>query len=129
MDVERYARTDDFLASAGAFLVASEAEHNLILGICEHLRDDPRLYGHDPYFAVARDGGTIVATALRTPPHNLLLSEMADERAVEPLWADVRRAFAALPGVLGPTAVVARFARAWEALTGARAHVAVKERI
>ena len=32
---------DDFLAAAGDFLVAREAEHNLLLGVAQNVRDTP----------------------------------------------------------------------------------------
>jgi hypothetical protein len=91
MRVARHARVEDFLASAGDFLVEREAEHNLIIGLCERLRAEPRLYGHDPYFAVAEDRGRILAAALRTPPHNLVLSEVDDEGARAPAAERGRR--------------------------------------
>ncbi|MDQ2911254.1 MAG: hypothetical protein M3R39_09620, partial [Actinomycetota bacterium] len=129
MHVERYERVDEFLARAGAFLAAREAEHNLILGFSARLRHEPRLFGEDAYLAVVEEDGEVLAAALRTPPHNLVLSEVDDEGAIEPLVADVRAAFATLPGALGPTEAVARFAELWQAATGARGHRALAERI
>ena len=38
MRLDRYTRVADFLAAAGDFLAAREAEHNLILGISSSLR-------------------------------------------------------------------------------------------
>ncbi len=129
MDVHRYAEADGFLDHAGEFLAAREAEHNLILGLSSRLRHEPRMYGEPPYLAVVDDGGRIVAAALRTPPHNLVLSEIDDPAAIEPLARDVSDVFTAVPGVVGPTARVEAFVRAWEAATGARGHRAIAERI
>lgn len=54
---------------AGPFLAAREAEHNLLLGLCANLKT--RSYGSlPPYLAVVREGGRVVAAALRTPPFN-----------------------------------------------------------
>jgi predicted GNAT family acetyltransferase len=129
MHLTRYSDVDGFRARTEPFLAEREAEHNLLLGLLGRLRRDPRLYGSDPYLAVVEDGGRIVAAALRTPPHNLVLSEVEDEAAIEPLVVDAHAAFDALPGVFGPTGPVERFVRAWQALTRARARLAVAERI
>jgi predicted GNAT family acetyltransferase len=129
VDVHRYGEADGFLEHAGEFLAVREAEHNLILGLSSRLRQEPLLFDEPPYLAVVEDGGRVVAAALRTPPHNLVLSEIDDEGAIEPLVVDVSRAFASLPGVIGPKRHVESFARAWEAATGAQGHRALAERI
>ena len=129
MELERLTHADDFLAAAGDFLTAREAEHNLILGLSSRLRDSPRLYGEDPYFLVVRDRGRVVAAALRTPPHNLILSETADDRTTEAICAAAHQAFPTLPGVIGPSEVAAAFARAWPARTGAWASLAIAQRV
>jgi uncharacterized protein len=129
MEIRRYGDAEEFLRRAGDFLVAREAEHNLILGLSAQLRTRPRPYGEDPYFAIAEEEGRVVAAALRTPPHNLVLSEVDDERVIEPLANDARDAFGSLPGILGPSRVAARFAELWQAATGARAHRAIAERV
>jgi len=129
VDVHRYPEADGFLEHAGEFLAAREAEHNLILGLSSRLRQDPLAFGEAPYLAVVEDGGLVVAAGLRTPPHNLVLSEIANHAALEPLCADVLRAFGELPGATGPTEAVARFVELWEAATGARGRRAIAERI
>ncbi len=63
MRLDRYTRVADFLAAAGDFLAAREAEHNLILGISSALRRTPGSIDGPPYLAVVsrrrpgRDGG------------------------------------------------------------------------
>ena len=47
-EVERLADVDAFVAAAGAFLEAREAEHNLILGLCSRLRVAPTMYDEPP---------------------------------------------------------------------------------
>jgi uncharacterized protein len=128
MEVTRHETADAFLEDAGDFLVAREAEHNLILGLSSRLRQKPRLYGDDPYFAVVEDDGRVVGAALRTPPHNLVLSELDDEHAIEPLLTDVREVFLSLPGVVGPKERVAQFAEAWQAAEGIRARLQIAQR-
>jgi predicted GNAT family acetyltransferase len=128
LHVERPPDAASFLERAGPFMLDREAEHNLLFGIVGRLRHDPRRYGEEPYFALVLDDGRIVAVAVRTPPHNLILSLVDDEGALAPLAADVQDAFGSLPGVIGPSAAVERFVRIWEGRTGAAGRVAMRER-
>ena len=128
MQVERHGDAESFLADAGGFLMEREAEHNLILGLSGRLRVDPRIYGEAPYFAVAREGGGVVAATMRTPPHNLILSEVDDEAALELLAADANNVFESLTGVVGPKAAVASMAQIWEARTGQPARLLLRQR-
>src|SRR5688500_10942587 len=102
LELIRYDDAGDFLEVAGDYLVAREAEHNLILGISGRLRSAQLLFGSSPYFAAVLKDGEVVGAALRTPPHNLVLSELVHARAVDLLMADVAVEFPDLPGVLGP---------------------------
>jgi len=128
VEVTRHAGAESFLADAGGFLLAREAEHNLMLGLSGRLRVEPRTYGENPYYAVARGGGEVVAATMRTPPHNLILSEVDDEAALEPLAADANDVFESLTGVVGPKAPVARMAQIWEARSGQTAHLMLCQR-
>ena len=128
MEVLRSSSVPAFLDHAGAFLAEREAEHNLIFGISSRLRQQPLMYGEPPYFAVAEDGDRVVGAAMRTPPHNFILSEIEDEAAIGPLVADARAAFGSLPGVVGPKKHVARFAAAWADATGASTRLQLAQR-
>ena len=129
MRIERHAEVEAFLARAGAFLEEREAEHNLIFGLSSTLARDPNAYGSDPYLTTAEEDGRVVAAALRTPPHNLVLSESDDDHTWEAFAADAYAADAALGGVLVPTAGVAPFVETWRGLTGADARQARSQRI
>jgi predicted GNAT family acetyltransferase len=129
MEVRRHATADGFLEHAGEFLAEREAEHNLILGLSSQLQRAPRMYGDDPYLAVVEDEGRIVGAVLRTPPHNLVLSELDDERAIEPIVAAVHEAFGSLPGVVGPKERAGQFAAAWQTATGAKARLELAQRV
>jgi predicted GNAT family acetyltransferase len=127
MELRRFTRVDDFLASAGDFLVAREAEHNLILGLCSGLRVAPGAYGGPPYLATVTDGGRVVAAALRTPPHRLILSEVDDPAAIARIVEDTLDP--RLPGVLGPSEPARAFVETWGASGGRPARLAISERI
>jgi predicted GNAT family acetyltransferase len=127
--LERFEAAPAFFESAEPFLLAREAEHALILGLGAQLRTDPRAWGEQAYFAVVRAETGVVAAALRTPPHNLVLSQSREEDACVLLAEDALRSFAALPGVTGPTETVEWFVRAWAAHTGRRGRLALAQRI
>ena len=92
MDVRHHADVEAFLAAAGDFLGAREAEHNLFFGIVASLRETPEAYTGPAYLATVRDDdGHVVAAAIQTPPHRLVLSETDDPAAIAALAADTRR--------------------------------------
>jgi uncharacterized protein len=111
MRLDRYTRVDDFLAAAGDFLTSREAEHNLILGISSSLVGSPDRYDGPTYQAVISAVDRVVMAALRTPPYNLILSEV-DEPAALALLAD-DLAGNHLPGVVGPPQAARDFADRW----------------
>src|SRR4051812_34516508 len=115
MELTRHETAAAFLGHAGEFLGAREAEHNLILGLTSRLQVAPLLYGEPAYFAVVEEDDRIVGASMRTPPHNLILSELDDLAAIEPLLEDARARFGSLPGVVGPKVAAAKFAEAWPA--------------
>lgn len=117
-----------FLERAGDFLVAREAEHNLMLGVAAQVRSMPDHFADPPSFGVVTDAAErVLAATMRTPPFNLVISEVDDGAAID-LLAE-KLAGDRLPGVSGPKEVVARFAERWSALTGRRTRVDLSERI
>jgi uncharacterized protein len=129
MRLTRHLDAQGFLSQAGEFLGAREAEHNLILGLCSRLEREPLMYGEPPYFAVAEDEGRVVGATMRTPPHNLILSEIDEDAAVGVFVEDAHDVFDSLPGVVGPKARTAQFANAWRAATGAAPRLEIAQRI
>ena len=127
MRLDRYTRVADFLAAAAEFLAAREAEHNLILGISSSLRETQDRYDGPPYQAVVTDGDRVVMAALRTPPYNLILSEVDDPAALAVLADDL--AGSELPGVVGPPDAARRFADLWVGSAGGTWDVVIDERI
>lgn len=129
LQVRRIGDVNEFVATAGEFLAAREAEHNLMLGLCSVIRASPERFVEDPpRFATVTDAaGRIVAATLRTPPNNQVLSWVAGPGAVDALVDALRHE--QLPGLLGPRGPAARFVKRWKDLTGQAAHVEVAERI
>jgi predicted GNAT family acetyltransferase len=120
-------RLDDaasFLAEAGPLLLADEARHNLILGIAGTIRDAPDRFPLRSLWLV-RDGGEVVAAALRTPPYNLVLARPRSAPALAALAEAV--AGEEIPGVTGTEPEVHEFAALWSRLSGAAGRVNMRQ--
>jgi predicted GNAT family acetyltransferase len=125
LDLDRFDAVGPFLRRAGQFLEEREAEHNLILGICSALQRGA--YTEPPYLAAVVEDERVVATAIRTPPWQLVISEVDNPRAIDLLVADL--VHEPLPGWLGPVEAAQAFAERWQAETGQRPLVGLSERI
>ena len=130
MKLLRFTDPNDFLQTARDFLAAREAENNLMLGLSSTLLIDRFRYGEQPYFAVVTLGDRVVAAALRTPPHNLILSWMADTAAMDLILEDVHQTYGTLvPGVIALSTVAKAAAIRWQNLTGYDYRLLLAERI
>ncbi|HKB27897.1 MAG TPA: GNAT family N-acetyltransferase [Candidatus Limnocylindrales bacterium] len=126
MELRQFASVETFLAVAEEFLVAREAEHNLILGVCNTLLTQPGVYTQPPYLAVVLEGSRVVAVSTQTPPWDVVLSEMDDPTAVDAIVED--RIGEPPPGVIGPAALAERFAAGWSRRTGSPSRRVMRER-
>jgi predicted GNAT family acetyltransferase len=130
VEVRTVAGPDELLVLAGEYLVAREAEHNLLFGILSRLRTRRSAFGADePYLAVLVDGSAVGGVVVHTPPYGPVLSELADAGAADVVAENIHARTDEISGVLGPPDVASRFARRWEALTGTRSRLAMQERI
>ena len=125
MDVATLSGADEVLERAGAYPEVEEARHNLPLGILSTARAHPDVYPELRAW-VALAGGRVVGAAIRTPPHNLILAQPSDERAVAALAHAIDDE---LPGVVGAIPEVDRFAAAWTVRHGRAASVVFDQRI
>lgn len=125
MDLRRFDEVGDFVAAAGEFLVAREAEHNLIFGIAASLRDMPEAYNGPPYLGVVVDGEQVVAAAIQTPPFRVVISEVDDPAAIDLLADDLLERN--LPGAAGPVDVVRALVDALIARGGPPAHLEMSD--
>ncbi len=128
MQLIRFDSPAAFASQTTDFLQAREAEHNLMLGITTTLLQTGE-YAQPPYMACVKDGDSVVAVALRTPPFNLQLSEMADMTPLDLIAQDAHTVYDVLPGASGPKAIVLAFAERWKALTGHEYHQHIALRI
>ena len=126
MEVVRSRTVPEFMALAGEFLSAREAEHNLIFGILSNYEADPSQFIGPPYLAAVVHGDRVVGAAMRTPPWRLVVSEMDHPGAAHRLADDL--VGTNLPGVVGPAEPAGHFAEAWAERTGARPRLGRHER-
>lgn len=126
MEVRRAASVSEFMALAGEFLGAREAEHNLIFGILSNYEADPSQYTEPPYLAAVMHGDRVVGAAIRTAPWRFVISELDHPAAAQHFAADL--AGEVLPGVVGPAGPAAAFAAAWAARTGVQPRLGRHER-
>lgn len=128
--LERFVESRAFLARVGDFLGAREAEHNLLFGILDSLgRYPPTKDEEQPYLVAVATEDRVVAVALRTPPHNLVLSEVDDAAAIDLVVEDLVESGDTTPGVLGPVHAARTFAERWTARTQRRHRLRMSERI
>ena len=129
--VERHPDVTSFLAVAGDWLAAREAEHNLPLAILGSIQEDPTMFGPDaPYLVTVHRAtdATLVAVAIRTPPWRLVLSEVDDPDALPVLADRLAEDAPDLPGIVGPAEHVGVLATALAERLGRRASARLSER-
>ncbi|MDQ6717715.1 MAG: GNAT family N-acetyltransferase [Gemmatimonadota bacterium] len=129
LTAERFSSAREFSRAAEEFLVAREAENNLLLGITDDLIRGASFGDEPPYFGVVRRDGTVSAAVVRTPPFGVSVADTGDDEAIDLLAEDVQRVFQELPGAIGPIQPTERFVAKWESLTTQRRKVRANERI
>jgi hypothetical protein len=120
--------TDATGLAARGYLLAQEAEHNLLLALVD--RASSQAADPTAAFAVAYSNKSVVGVAVSAPARGrlLVLSRMTDDVALA--LADALAAGpVAVPAVKGPAAASAAFASRWSTLKGLRNVIGVRERI
>lgn len=131
MHITRFSDPTAFYQRVKPFLVAHEAEHNLLLGIIGNLMQDLGDYTEPPYLALVERDSQVVAVILRTPPFNLLVSMVAveDREALRLVAEDVYALTEQLPGVSGHIESANWFAQYWQTTTGQQSVLHMPQRI
>jgi ribosomal protein S18 acetylase RimI-like enzyme len=126
IEIVRHASAAELLAAAEPWLLRSEAENNVILGIARRHRDAGT--GGDMYWASVCRGDEVVGCAMRTPPYPAAITAMPPE-GIERAVADLRRIYPSLPALNGPEDAAERFASLWCATTGTAWRVRMRLRV
>ena len=119
-----------FLARAQSTLEQREAANNLMVGIAVRLHEYPERIKTPPWLATVEDGERLVAAAVMTPPHRLILHAEGDDP--EPLQLLAHTLVAdgwRVPGVGGLKDTSRAFAEIWSAVTGRPHRAGMNERI
>jgi uncharacterized protein len=127
VQLHRFDTIDEFWNKTQPYLLKHEAENNVLLGIVHTLLYNPTRYPDPPYLTMVEIDGVVVATAIRTPPHKLLLSKVKNLNALNLIAQDLDRE--QLPGVMGLVPEVETFLQSWRGLTGQSYRLLVEMRI
>jgi uncharacterized protein len=117
MEVIRHAGAEDFLTRAESWLLESEAENNLLLGIASRVADGDHPYEKPIYLATVERGGELLGCAWRTPPYRFGMTRMPAE-ALPALAESLGELYDDIPGVHGPEELALAFAELWCAPRG-----------
>lgn len=121
MRLRRFENIEDFCQRVEPFLLKHEAEHNLILGWCSNLIQQPNDY-QNPYLAVIEKNKVVQAALLMTPPYYAAIS-LTNYPGTLPLFAqDMYKDFQTLPGISGSPELCRIFAKEWRKTSGQPSH-------
>ena len=124
----RFSDVAQFLERAEPWLLKSEAENNLILGLARQLIRGDHGYDQPVYLSIIEDDAAVVGCAYRTPPYKLGLTRMPS--AVLPLLVrNVAEVYSELPAVMGPESEATLFADLWTRQFGGQYVVAMRQRV
>lgn len=129
MQLHRFHDIKEFCDRTQAYLLQHEAEHNLLLGITHTLLYYPDRYPNPPYLATVEAEGDIVAVAMRTSRHKLVLSKVKALTALALIVRDLYGNQEKPPGVSGLVAEAQTFVDAWQTLTGQLYQLTMQMRI
>ena len=114
MEPRFYDDIEEFYKVAFPFLLEHEAENNLPLAILISLKKNIEVYGEEkPLLFSLADTKIIKLIALRTPPHDLIISYTDDLTTIDVLTEELTNKKEKLPGVLSFKAAADKFAEQW----------------
>ena len=130
MKVQFYDDIDEFYYVAYPFLLEHEAENNLPLAILISLKKNIEIYGEEkPLLFSLTDAKIVKLIALRTPPHDLIISYTDDLSTIEVLTEELIKRSEVLPGMLSFKEAADNFAKQWCEKNSLNCNLFRKERI
>ena len=130
MEARFYEDIDDFFNIAYPFLLAREAENNLLLSILNSLKEKIHSYEKDmPLLFSLADNDDVKLIALRTPPHDIIISYIDDLNYIEVLVEELFKLNEKLPGVLSFKEAADKFSELWCEQNSLKPNLLRKERI
>ena len=129
--LRHHANGSALLAHAEAFLGARHADHRTLIGIANSPLAAPGDDHLEPYLVTVDEDASVIAAAVRTPPHALVLSWIAPEMrdlVLARLLDDPLAAASALSGIFGPIGIADLFAERCARATRRSARVRMQMR-
>jgi uncharacterized protein len=126
-----YQNVFEFLSATRPALEANESANNLMYGLA--LRAE-RFQGcvQTPYYTSVQAEDGLIASALMTPPNNVVVLSTDPARSRQAFDLIARNLHTAawfVPGVIGPNEAALAFSAAWQRLTGETYILAMHERV
>lgn len=119
---------DEFFEHCSAFLSATQAEHNLILGLEAALVTGDHDYDPPIYLAWVESGGAVIGVVFRTPPYKVGVGELPPS-VIPDLVTDLETVYDTIPAVMGPPATARAVAELWAERKGATVRTGSRLRI
>ncbi len=117
MKLHRFEDASLFYKKVTDYLLNDEVLHNLQLGISHTLINHLERYKIKPYLAAVEQDGNIIAVAMMTLAHKLLLSKIKDLAAIDIIAEDLQRNNEILTDINAPIVEAQAFAEKWCLLT------------
>jgi len=127
--IKFFSDAGEFLERVQLFLLRREAEHCLILGLLDGLRVGEQWGAAPPLMALVEERSEVVAVALMTPPHNLILSWTADDSVIDAIAEELDARRVAIPGINSSAEIARKFALKWSELSGCTFRTRMAQRI
>jgi predicted GNAT family acetyltransferase len=128
IQIRRHVGAAEWLRAALPLLLQEEAENNLILGLGMTASEAPEKFPRGVNVWTVEEDGRIVAAALNTPPHNLVLTRCS-AGVLDAVATALHESGERFPGVIGPDETPGEFARRWQVLTGVPVRLRMEQRI
>jgi len=114
MEARFYDDINKFYNLATPFLLKREVENGLLLSILNSLKENIHRYGKEmPLLISLMEGNSINLIAIRTPPHDLLISYTDKIESIDILLEELLKRSEKLPGVLSFNEAADRFTQLW----------------
>ena len=130
MKLTRHQIAAAFLAHTQAMLERNEAANNLMLGIAMRLAEHPDRIKTPPYLATVERESGLLAAAVMTPPHRVIIyGESADAVPLRLIADDLIAGGWMPPGAIGPAEVARAFSQVWTVARGGQFRIHTHERV
>ena len=130
MIIKFYDDVNEFLDECGLRLEENETENGLMLGLCLKAKNAKEQGEEFPINLVGVwDEDILISTAIQTPPHNLVISNLTSEEVAKSLSFALKEKGYSLPGVVGQEKEASTFAKQWKNVSGLSPKLLGKQRI